>query len=131
MYEIAVHCEFCAAHALMISGQREPVHGHNWKVTAVIAGSTLDADGLLCDFHTAEDVLKEIVSPFDNNNLNACEPFSKGTNPSAELVAKHIADELAERLDEALRPHARVASVSVTEAPGCVAKYMRVGRGEG
>ena len=131
MYEIAVHCEFCAAHALMISGQCEPVHGHNWKVTAVIAGTTLDPDGLLCDFHTAEDVLKEIVSPFDNNNLNACEPFSTGTNPSAELVAKHIADELADRLDEALRPHARVASVSVTEAPGCIAKYVRVGRGEG
>lgn len=131
MYEITVQTEFCAAHALMISGQREPVHGHNWKVAAVIAGAALDGDGLLCDFHTVEDVLKEIVSPFDNNNLNACEPFSKGVNPSAELVAKHIADEMAERLDAALRPHARVASVSVTEAPGCVAKYFRAGRGEG
>jgi 6-pyruvoyltetrahydropterin/6-carboxytetrahydropterin synthase len=131
MYEITVQTEFCAAHALIISGQREPVHGHNWKVAAVLAGTTLDPDGLLCDFHTAENVLKEIVSPFNNNNLNACEPFSTGTNPSAELVAKYIADELADRLDEALRPHARVASVSVTEAPGCVAKYVRVGRGQG
>src|SRR5690606_34763268 len=30
MYELKVQREFCAAHALMIKGQREPVHGHNW-----------------------------------------------------------------------------------------------------
>ena len=36
MYSIAVHREFCAAHALTMGGQVEPLHGHNWKVEAVI-----------------------------------------------------------------------------------------------
>jgi len=130
MFEIAVHTEFCAAHAIMISGRREPVHGHNWRVTARLAGPTLDADGLLCDFHTVEATLREIVAPFDNGDLNATDPFT-GVNPTAEHVARHIATELGERLDGALAPHARVASVSVTEAPGCVATFHAEGGGAG
>lgn len=124
MYEIAVHAEFCAAHALVIAGTREALHGHNWRVTARIEGQTLDADGLLCDFHTVEESLGEILGPFQNNTLNQVPPFDR-TNPSAEHVARHIAEALAERLDESLAPHAAVASVSVTEAPGCVATYRR------
>lgn len=138
MYEIAVHAEFCAAHALTISGVREPTHGHNFRVTARIEGNTLDADGLLCDFHTVESTLLDIIAPFNNQNLNDVPPFGPAPttksptssapvgpllSPSAELIARYIADELSQRLDAALNPNARVASVSVTEAPGCVATY--------
>ncbi|MBN8596847.1 MAG: 6-carboxytetrahydropterin synthase [Planctomycetes bacterium] len=123
MYEITVQTEFCAAHALVIGGQREKLHGHNWKVKAVIAGGSLDPDGLLCDFHTCEEVLQDICQPFHNENLDDREPFINGVNPSAEHVARYIATELASRLDEALKPHAHVSSVSVTEAPGCIATY--------
>jgi len=123
MYEITVQTEFCAGHSLVIGGQREKLHGHNWKVKAVIAGGSLDHDGLLCDFHTCEEVLQEICEPFHNENLDDREPFVKGVNPSAEHVARYIATEMASRLDDALKPHARVQSVSVTEAPGCIATY--------
>jgi 6-pyruvoyltetrahydropterin/6-carboxytetrahydropterin synthase len=135
MYEIAVHAEFCAAHALTISGVREPTHGHNFRVTARIEGLTLDADGLLCDFHTVAATLNEIIEPFNNQNLNEIPPFGPTAattrsapvgpllSPSAELIARYIADELSQRLDAALNPNAQVASVSVTEAPGCVATY--------
>ena len=87
MFEISIQREFCAAHALLIGGHREIMHGHNWRVTVVIAGGNLDADGLLCDFHTAEDVLSEVVGPFNNANLNECPPFVNGVNPSAEHIA--------------------------------------------
>ena len=30
VYEITVEDEFCAAHAIVIRGEREAVHGHNW-----------------------------------------------------------------------------------------------------
>ncbi|HCT44200.1 MAG TPA: 6-carboxytetrahydropterin synthase QueD, partial [Phycisphaerales bacterium] len=59
-----------------------------------------------------------------NQNFNDTPPFDT-TNPSAELIAKHIADELASRLDDALAPNAQVHSVSITEAPGCIATYTR------
>lgn len=123
MYEIAVHAEFCAAHALLIRGEREPVHGHNWHVTAVLGGPALDGDGLLCDFHAVQRILGEIIAPMHNHDLNGLPAFAT-VNPSAECVARHIADELAARLaGEA--PQARVLRVSVTEAPGCLATYRR------
>ncbi len=122
MFQILFDAEFCAAHSISIGGAQEPVHGHNWRVEAVIEGDTLDHDGLLCDFHTAQHVLREIVAPFDNNNLNELPPFDR-TNPTAEHVARFIAESLQEQLGEALAPNARVVSVSVTEAPGCRALY--------
>jgi 6-pyruvoyltetrahydropterin/6-carboxytetrahydropterin synthase len=123
-YTITVTHEFCAAHTLTIAGAREPLHGHNFVTKATIAGDTLDDDGLLCDFHTVHDVLVEICNPFMNQNFNEIAPFDT-TNPSAELIARHIGEELAGRLDNALAPNARVHSVSITEAPGCVATYTR------
>jgi len=123
-YSITVTHEFCAAHSLSIAGAREPLHGHNFVTKATIVGEQLDADGLLCDFHTVHAVLTEICAPFANRDLNESPPFDT-TNPSAELLARHIGDELAQRLDESLAPGARVHSVSITEAPGCLAVYTR------
>lgn len=122
MYEIAVHAEFCAAHAITIAGTPEALHGHNFRVTARLVGDSLDDDGLLCDFHTIESTLNDILAPLANTNLNTTEPFTT-TNPTAELVARYIADQLADRLDGSLAPYARVASVSITESPGCTATY--------
>lgn len=126
MYELTVERTFCAAHALMISGQPEPLHGHNWHVTATIVGEQLDADGLLCDFHTVDRVLKDICRPLNNQTLNQIAPFDT-VNPSAEHVASHIARELNAILGAALAPHARVDAVRVTEAEGCSATYRLTG----
>lgn len=123
MYEITVEADFSAAHAIIIAGTREPLHGHNWHVVVTIAGHALDNDGLLCDFHTVEDVLKNLIEPFHNRNLNEVAPFSR-VNPTAELVAKHLGDELAAALNTALAPAAWVAAVRVTEAARCRATYQ-------
>jgi len=123
-YHIEISHEFCAAHALSIAGHEESTHGHNFRILATIAGDQLDDDGLLCDFHTAEEALQDICGAFNNRDLNAVEPFHR-VNPSAENLARHIAEELADRLDESLAPAARVHSVSVTEAPGCRAVFVR------
>lgn len=124
MFSLTVQAEFCAAHALIIAGQRETTHGHNFRVTACVEGGTLDQDGLLCDFHTVESFLHEIIEPFANANLNVTPPFDQ-LNPSAENIARYLADELHARLGESLAPAARVVWVSITEAPGCVATYRR------
>jgi 6-pyruvoyltetrahydropterin/6-carboxytetrahydropterin synthase len=125
MFEISVEAEFCAAHAILIAGTREPVHGHNWHVTAVIAGETLDSDGLLCDFHAVEASLAEVIAPFRNADLNQTAPFTD-LNPSAENVARHIATALAAKLN--LGGRAAVRSVRVTEATGCAATYYQKGQ---
>jgi 6-pyruvoyltetrahydropterin/6-carboxytetrahydropterin synthase len=128
MFTIQVNHEFCAAHSIVLQGTQEPIHGHNFKVTATIAGTTsensLDNEGLLCDFHLVETTLIQICQPFVNNNLNETPPFDQ-LNPTAEHIAKFIADELAAILDAELAPNAKVQSVSITEAPGCLATYAR------
>ncbi len=124
MFEIAVEAEFSAAHALTSAGGTESVHGHNWLVRAVVAGERLDEFGLLCDFQTVREVLEEIVGPWRNRNLNEAVEFA-GQSPTAERMAVVVAEALASRLDEAIRPQARVASVRVREAPGCEATYVR------
>lgn len=123
MYEIRVEHTFSAAHALTIGSAVEPLHGHDWRVRVTLEGPQLDADALLCDFHTVEDVLRDICKPYHNKTLNDAPPFDQGANPSAERVAQAIADELQIRIGDALAPHARIVSVSVTEAPGCQATY--------
>jgi 6-pyruvoyltetrahydropterin/6-carboxytetrahydropterin synthase len=128
VFEITVQTDFAAAHALVIAGEREPIHGHNWHVVLTLAGTSLDGDGLLCDFHAVEHLLREVVAPWHNHNLNDLAPFAasgggRGLNPSAENVAFHIAGVLGRRLAPSGVRGARVVSVSVSEAPGCVATY--------
>lgn len=106
-----------------MGGIREPIHGHNWEVCVVIRAPRLDADGLVCDFHAVEKALAAIINRFHNRHLNEVEPFTT-TNPTAELVARHIAVGLAAQLGPVLAPQSgRIARVSVTEAPGCTAAF--------
>lgn len=109
---------FSAAHAIVIGGEREPVHGHDWRVAVRIGGDTLDADGLLVDFHKVHHDLQAIIEPWHNRSLNEVEPFDM-VNPTAELVAQTIGERLATTLPNGVR----VVSVRVTEAVGCAAEY--------
>lgn len=125
MFEIRVRHRFNALHAIVIDGQREPPHGHDWLVEATIAGPTLDADGLLCDFHAVERALRGITDPWNHDNLNNSEAFrGRKLEPTAENVAMVVALELARALADTLPQGARVSQVSVTEAPHCVATYI-------
>lgn len=126
MHHLTIHAVFSAAHAIVIKGQREPLHGHNWRVTAVVEGPRLDEDGLLVDFHALQRDLAHIAAPFHNRNLNDVSPFDR-VNPTAERVAEHIATELTRRLSAdhaAAARGVRVRCVGVTEAEGCEATYF-------
>lgn len=118
VFELIVQREFCAAHAIVMRGEREPVHGHNWRVEVAVAGETLDDDGLLCDFHVLERALDAVIEPFRNRNLNATPPFD-AINPTAEHIAQHIGESLTPSLPSGVS----LTSVSITEAPGCRATY--------
>jgi 6-pyruvoyltetrahydropterin/6-carboxytetrahydropterin synthase len=118
MFELTIEGEFCAAHAIVIRGEREPVHGHNWHVTITVAGERLDEDGLLCDFHPIEASLREVIGRFNNRNLNETAPFDR-INPTAERIAQHIGETVAKTLPAGVR----MVSCRVTEAPGCAAVW--------
>jgi 6-pyruvoyltetrahydropterin/6-carboxytetrahydropterin synthase len=84
----------------------------------VVAGESLDGDGLLCDFHLIERRVDEVVKPFCYNDLNLTPPFDR-LNPTAEHVAMHIAKEVASRLPK----NVRLLHATVSEAPGCRATF--------
>jgi 6-pyruvoyltetrahydropterin/6-carboxytetrahydropterin synthase len=119
MYELTVERVFSAAHAIVMKGEQEPLHGHDWRVRLTVAGERLDADGLLCDFHLLEREVDRVVSAFRNRNLNETPPFDR-VNPTAEHVARHIASSVGQNVP----PGVIVRRVSVTEAPGREATWM-------
>ena len=119
MYELTVERVFSAAHAIVMKGEREPLHGHDWRVRIAVAGERLNTDGLLCDFHLLEREVDRVVGAFRNRNLNETPPFDR-INPTAEHVAKHI----AESIKPSLPTGVSVRRVSVTEAPGCEATWL-------
>lgn len=124
MFTLRIERSFSAAHAIVIRGTREPLHGHDWGVVAEVAGPALDPDGMLVDFHAVEACLDRILGRLHNRNLNDTAPFDR-VNPTAELVARHVADALAPSLPAGVR----LRAVSVREAPGCTATYAPPGEG--
>ncbi len=85
---------FCAAHSLRLYDETlEPVHGHNWKVQVTVQAASLDAIGVVMDFHELERLMSEIIAPFHNRHLNEVAPFDR-LNPSAENVAVHVGQSL-------------------------------------
>lgn len=119
MYELSVQRVFRAAHAIVMAGEREPAHEHDWQVALVVGGERLDADGLLCDFHHLEQVLEQVLERLDAQDLNGAAVLGS-VNPTAEHVARHI----AEAVGASLPAGVRVRRVRVTEAPGCAATYI-------
>lgn len=122
MFEIAVEKTFSAAHAIRIRGSLETLHGHDWRVRATVAADDLDDDGLVCDFDDLAEILDRIIAPFRNRTLNDVAPFDE-RNPTAEEVARWIGDSLATSVPPDARRRVRLTSVTVSEAPGCIATY--------
>ena len=99
MYEVRVTADFAAAHFLRdYHGKCENLHGHNYKVYAHVAGSELDAGGMLLDFSVLKSALKKVCALLDHTNLNDNPYFDQ--NPSAERIARFIYEKLVEELPE-------------------------------
>lgn len=119
MFTVTVEETFSATHRVRYpDGTLEPLHGHDWVVRAHFRRSLLDDHGMVIDFVQAQTILKTIVSNLHYKNLNEVEYFAD-LNPTAEMVAKYIFDKFDEKFTEALD------RVDVTEAPGCIAGYVR------
>jgi 6-pyruvoyltetrahydropterin/6-carboxytetrahydropterin synthase len=98
MFELTVVEEFSAAHRLPGTGGKcEALHGHNWKVTAFVECEHLDALGLGIDFRVLRRHLRAVLADLDHRDLNETSWFRE-TNPSAEHLARHVFERLAERL---------------------------------
>ena len=120
MYELVIETRFCAAHRLRdYEGQCERLHGHNYRVEVLLAGQELNPAGMLLDFKDASAIAEAAVSKLDHQYLNEIEPFDT-SNPTAERIARHVADEVAGRLP----PGLTVKAVTCWESDRCAARYL-------
>jgi 6-pyruvoyltetrahydropterin/6-carboxytetrahydropterin synthase len=119
MFTISVETHFWASHQLLLpDGSKEPLHHHNWLVTADVGSERLNDMAVVMDFHELKEMLDNIAAEFDNKALNETSRFQQN-NPSAENVAKYIYDKLRMELPEGVK----LRNVKVVEQPGCSAKY--------
>ncbi len=124
MFEVSVEETFAAGHALRgYHGKCENVHGHNYRVRALIAGESLDAAGLLVDFVDLKQILRAIIEKLDHQFLNDVPPFDK-LNPSAENMARYFHDEMSRGLNGTARANAvHVSEVKIWETDTATATY--------
>ena len=71
--------------------------------------------------HHLAKVLRDFVEPWEHVLLNEIAPFDD-LNPTAENLARVVADGIAEKVDDG---RARVARVEVWENDQCCATYLR------
>lgn len=122
MYELSVEREFKATHAIEMQREMEEPHQHDWCVVLHVRGESLDADGLVCDFHAVEKALEAVIDPFRDGDFNATTPFDE-VNPTAELIVRHIVEAVQDKLGDLATVH----RATITEAPGCRATYFNPG----
>ncbi len=126
MFEVRQETMVSAAHQLRLSpGEGERLHGHNWRIVAVVRASRLDPRGMVVDFYDLERSLRTLVQPYEHVFLNEVSPYDD-LNPTAENIARVVADRLAEQLDD---ERVRVHCVEVWETDACGARYFRPPRG--
>jgi 6-pyruvoyltetrahydropterin/6-carboxytetrahydropterin synthase len=122
MWEITRDTVVAAAHQLRFTtGEGERLHGHNWKIKAVVRAKELDAHGFVLDFAVLGATLRAIVEPYEHVFLNEVAPFDD-VNPTAENVARVVADELAGKLDD---DRVKVVRVEVWEDDHSCGVYHR------
>jgi 6-pyruvoyltetrahydropterin/6-carboxytetrahydropterin synthase len=121
-YVVCKEQDFAAAHFLrQYHGQCEQLHGHNYTVRVHAGCDELDAEGMVVDFQQLREAMREVLGRFDHKLLNDIPPFDQ-LNPTAEHLARHIAEEVAARIDDA---RARIIACEVWETQRNCATYYR------
>jgi 6-pyruvoyl-tetrahydropterin synthase len=117
VFSVTVRDHMMIAHSFQgeVFGPAQRLHGATFVVDATFRRVDLDADGVVVDIAQAAAQLNAVVGELTLRNLDD-EPQFAGMNTTTEVLAKVIADRLAERVrDGALGEGARgLAGIAVT-----------------
>jgi 6-pyruvoyltetrahydropterin/6-carboxytetrahydropterin synthase len=121
-YVLRVRSGFEAAHHLTsYGGVPEPSHGHSFRVEVAVETNELNEEGYGVDFLAIKSALDRLASHFHRRDINTVPPFDT-KSPTAEHLAAWFFEELSREVAGAPAA-ARVAEVTVWEAPDCSATY--------
>lgn len=98
MFSVTVRDHMMIAHSFRgeVFGPAQRLHGATFVVDATFRRADVDADGIVVDIGLATSELHTVVDGLNLTNLDD-DPRFQGINTTTEVLARHIADRLAER----------------------------------
>ena len=99
MFSVTVRDHMMIAHSFRgeTFGPAQRLHGATYVVDATFRRKTLDADNVVVDIGRAGDELHAVLAELTYRNLDE-EPAFAGVNTTTEVLARAIADRLADRV---------------------------------
>jgi 6-pyruvoyl-tetrahydropterin synthase len=99
VFSVTVRDHMLIAHSLRgeVFGPAQRLHGATYVVDATFRRAELDADGIVVDIGRAAEQLRAVVGELGYRNLDD-EPAFAGQNTTTEVLARVVADRLAERV---------------------------------
>lgn len=101
MFSVTVRDHVMVAHSLRgeVFGPAQRLHGATYLVDATFRGPELDPHGIVVDIGLAAEQLRAVLAPLHYHNLDE-DPDLAGGNTTTEVLARVIADRLAERVQQ-------------------------------
>jgi 6-pyruvoyl-tetrahydropterin synthase len=98
VFSVTVRDHMMIAHSLRgeTFGPAQRLHGATYVVDATFRRAEVDADGIVLDIGRAAEELRAVLAELNYRNLDD-EPSLAGMNTTTEVLARVIADRLAER----------------------------------
>jgi 6-pyruvoyl-tetrahydropterin synthase len=99
VFSVTVRDHVMIAHSLQgqVFGPAQRLHGATYVVDATFCGEELDADGIVVDIGLAAEQLHSVLADLNYRNLDDVPAFA-GRNTTTEVVAKVVADRIADRV---------------------------------
>jgi 6-pyruvoyl-tetrahydropterin synthase len=99
MFGVTVRDHLMIAHSLRgdAFGPAQRLHGATYVVDATFRRGTLDPDGVVVDLGAAADLLHAVLAELTYRNLDE-EPDLAEVNTTTEVLARLVADRLADRI---------------------------------
>jgi 6-pyruvoyl-tetrahydropterin synthase len=99
LFTVTVRDHMMIAHSLRgeVFGPAQRLHGATFVVDAAFRRTDLDDDGMVVDIGRAATALHDVLADLTYRNLDD-EPAFTGTNTTTEVLARAVADRLAERV---------------------------------
>jgi 6-pyruvoyl-tetrahydropterin synthase len=99
VFSVTVRDHMMVAHSFRgeVFGPAQRLHGATFVVDATFRRAELDPDGIVLDIGAAAQELAAAVGAYNYRNLDDEAAFA-GANTTTEVLAKAIADRLAERI---------------------------------
>jgi 6-pyruvoyl-tetrahydropterin synthase len=99
VFSVTVRDHMMIAHSLTgeVFGPAQQLHGATYVVDAAFRRADLDADDIVVDIGRAAEALHAVLAELSYRNLDE-EPALAGVNTTTEILARIVADRLADRV---------------------------------